>query len=276
MKFDLNLVQFSTNDKLRKIRIPDEMSELLAEETGIHIGDGSLGIYKFPSTSMWLYRISGNREEYDYYRNHIQRILKILYNFPGNLHQMGNECEIKLYSKAVATFKRDVLMLPAGSKAKTVRIPEIVKNRKYIKYFIRGLADADFSISYKKKHYDVHRYPVIQARFSNSNLVQDLKNVLIKMGFTVNTYQEPWTDSNGKIQYLHTLYLSGSDSLNKWVKEIGFNNPVQKTKFLVWKRFNFCPPNTKLSERIQILNNSLDPLDFYKRHRSSIGRAIAS
>ena len=37
---------FSSKDKLRKLKIPNKMTPKLAEEIGIHLGDGSMNIYE--------------------------------------------------------------------------------------------------------------------------------------------------------------------------------------------------------------------------------------
>ncbi|MBI4894896.1 MAG: hypothetical protein HY831_00225 [Candidatus Aenigmarchaeota archaeon] len=40
MNLDLSNVEFSKNDLRRRIRIPEILSEELAEDVGFHIGDG--------------------------------------------------------------------------------------------------------------------------------------------------------------------------------------------------------------------------------------------
>jgi len=43
---------------------------------------------------------------------------------------------------------------------------------------------------------------------------------------------------------------------------IGFNNPVHITKYQIWKKFGFCPPNTNLQHRIRILDDEKTFLNF--------------
>lgn len=274
--FDLSSIEFSKSDLEREIKIPDEMSEHLAEEIGIHVGDGSLGIYKFPNQTMWLYRISGSLEEFDHYKKYVQKLLCSLFNFSGSLSIVAkNECQIKIFSRAIATFKADVLKLPAGSKSKSVRIPEFVKPLQYAKPFLRGLADSDFSFTFKKKHWDVHKYPVIQAAFASKALVDDLQSLLSEMRFKPYTCMDIVApDSRGNLHKIHCLYLPGKENLTKWAREIGFGSQISKTKFLIWKKFGFCPPLTTFKDRIKILSGDIDPIEFEKsRPRSSAGRA---
>lgn len=76
-----------------------------------------------------------------------------------------------------------------------------------------------------------------------------------------------------KIYIKHNIYVSGKDNLDRWIKTIGFSNPVHLTKFQIWDKFGFCPPKTTLRERLKILNGELD---IGKSGRSSsIGRAPA-
>jgi len=264
--FALSGIEFSKGDLERKIKIPDEMSERLAEEIGIHVGDGSLGIYNLPNQTMWLYRISGSLEEFDHYKEHIQKLLHSLFNCSGNLYIVDtNECQIKICSKAIAMFKRDVLKLPAGSKSKSIRIPELVKPLRYAKPFLRGLADSDFSFTFKKKHWDVHKYPVIQAAFASKALVDDLHQILLKMNFKPYTCMNITApDGKGNPHQIHCLYLPGKENLIKWAREIGFSSPISETKFSIWKKFGFCPPLTTLKDRIKILNDKIDPINFEK------------
>ena len=46
MKFDLSEIKLSRKDVLRGLRFPSEMSEQLAEDIGIMIGDGCISTYK--------------------------------------------------------------------------------------------------------------------------------------------------------------------------------------------------------------------------------------
>src|SRR3989344_2253298 len=69
-------------DIKRGINIPDKMSEDLAEEIGIHIGDGSL--YSHIDKKGWgnyRYTVSGDlTNEYFYHKEHIGKLMKKLYN----------------------------------------------------------------------------------------------------------------------------------------------------------------------------------------------------
>ena len=46
--------------------------------------------------------------------------------------------------------------------------------------------------------------------------------------------------------------------MSTWMKLIGTKNLVKLSRYLVWKKFRFCPPHTTLQQREDILNEKLD------------------
>ena len=46
MKFNLSKIKFSKSDLNKNITLPKRITADLAEEIGLHIGDGSMNIYK--------------------------------------------------------------------------------------------------------------------------------------------------------------------------------------------------------------------------------------
>src|SRR3989344_6590129 len=119
-------IDYSWSDVKRNIKIPDEMTEELAEETGIHIGDGNLykGKDKHECT-VYQYGITGNLiDEYIYHTVHIKNLFKSLFNIEPFLSQRKNKNSIdsRIRSKAIISFKNKILGLCFGSK-KDIKIP---------------------------------------------------------------------------------------------------------------------------------------------------------
>jgi len=52
-------------------------------------------------------------------------------------------------------------------------------------------------------------------------------------------------------------------NVKKWFNIIGSNNPKHITKFLVWKKYGFCPPRTTIKERQKFLKGVSDPFSYY-------------
>src|SRR3989344_2256456 len=59
------------------------------------------------------------------------------------------------------------------------------------------------------------------------------------------------------------IEVSGGINVEKWFQIIGSNNSKHVTKFLVWKKFGFCPPYTNLKQRQSFLSGELIPDLFY-------------
>jgi len=53
------------------------------------------------------------------------------------------------------------------------------------------------------------------------------------------------------------------------MEKIGFNSTKHLTKYEVWKKFGYCPPNTNIRQRKQILEGNLKIEDFYKKDNST-------
>ena len=69
---------------------------------------------------------------------------------------------------------------------------------------------------------------------------------------------------------MYALVLDIKADTDKWIKDIGFKNPKHYTKVKIWKKFGFCPPNTKIMERKKILNNEINPYSYYKTKKEKI------
>ena len=106
----------SWQDIKRRIKIPEKMTEELAEETGIHIGDGNLYVLTDKNGfKSYRYGISGDlTDEYIYHKEHIGRLMKNLYNLePYLLKREKKNCIESTYkSKAIVQFKNKILDLP--------------------------------------------------------------------------------------------------------------------------------------------------------------------
>lgn len=76
----------------------------------------------------------------------------------------------------------------------------------------------------------------------------------LKLSYFVQGFQP----KNLKENYRYTIILSGVINLERWMKLIGIKNPVKLTRYLVWKKFGFCPPHTNLQQRKDILNGKLN------------------
>lgn len=206
--------------------IPKRMNCKLAEEIGIHIGDGSMNIY----CGRHLYSLRGHRiDDREYYQQHIKSLYQRLYNIKVHNRYWPEVIGFQRSSRALLTFKHNVLKFPLGRK-NGITIPSIILDRKdHIGACIRGLFDTDGCIYIEKKSSN-RIYPRIQIVSCSKPLILQLKNVLetvFKFNLScweIRRKEEGWKN-------LHNITVRGFENIEKWMDIIGSNNPKHIRKF---------------------------------------------
>ena len=222
-------------------------NEQLAELLGIILGDGNL------NKASNCITIVGSLEEIYYYKNHVIPLIKSLFNVNPKLRKRNdrNAFYIDFNSKDVMSYLSKDLGLIRGNK-KYASIPRIIKNNsKLIPHFLRGLFDTDGCLKFSKQSRDENYYPRIQFCFSDTQFAEEVKEI-IKIYFKVGS----WKDS--RFNGLAVYQISGKENLEKWIKLIGSNNIVHKTKYLIWKKQGFYVPNSSLQSRAKALNLNIN------------------
>ena len=236
----------------------------LAEVFGIHAGDGYL---RTRERNKGEIDISGNIEERAYYDDHVVPLFNKIFNLnmKGRFFSRGTYGFVN-YKKEI----RDIFLeagFPAGKKSQIVEVPSCIldSNDKglFVK-FLRGYFDTDGSLyfrnrktgnysNYKKKF---NYYPIIMLSSTSKKLIKGVKVILdyLSMGPFYYGYQPKDRRDN----YKHTLTISGPKKLEKWMELLGTKNPVKLSRYLVWKKFGFCPPHTTLKQREDFLNAKSD------------------
>lgn len=256
MDFDLSKIEQSINDINKGVNFPRILSEELAEFIGIMIGDGHLGIYniirKGKNVLLSDLNISGNKNEEDYLR-YIMNLFHSLFNIKLNYRRDStpNSIMLRIHSRGIVQFLTKLCEIPSNRKAHIVRIPPIIKESdNNIKYaFLRGLADTDFSVTFKNRTNKGHNYPVIKGSFKSRNLILDLELIFSELGFRYCTlYDEIIRDPRFKSPIImHSIYLNGKANFRKWIELIGFSNPKFQKKTEKWLTDGFCPPGYGIS-----------------------------
>lgn len=265
MKFDLSKVEFSKVDLKEKIKFPRELNSNLAYLLGVHLGDGTMNHY---GKYYYSFEYTGHLvDEYEFYTIYFLNLFKKLFNKKLRhydvLREKRNCVRLCTQSKAIFTFLTEVIGLKAGPKTKTP-IPEIILNSDYICDFLRGFADADFCLTFKKRHKKLHYYPVITLSTNNNILCNQLKSLFINLGFKLSFTPNFPKKRYNKYYTSNQIDIGGKKQLELWIKLIGFNSRKHLTKYLVWKKYGFCPPNTTLPEREAILKNEINLFSYYK------------
>ncbi len=196
--------------------------EELAELVGIILGDGSL--YVNVKHQIYQFAMMGHiKNDREYYESFLLPLLEKHFgkNFKVNLITKTNG--IRIRSQERSTVKKiSELGIPIGNKVKNnVKIPEwIFANKKLIKACIRGLVDTDgFVTPITGRNYSYiwfsSKVTGIQKSFSRSMKLLELKTSKWRIR----------NDTGAQI------YLGSKQMIEKYYREINFNNPYHRNKF---------------------------------------------
>jgi intein/homing endonuclease len=240
-----------------------ELNCELAEICGIHAGDGYMRVRERNKGEV---DISGNVEEKSYYDNHVIPLFNQAFglNMNGKYFSRGTYGFIS-YRQEI----RDALFkfgFPNGKKSDSVKVPELVLTSEDLKIygaFLRGLFDTDGNLSFRKsyvgidkfnKHYN--HYPTLKIVTISRNLAEGVIKMLHNLEILFNYHCRDSKKLNEHRKYI--LTISGIDGLERWMSFVGMKNPVKFTRYLIWKKFGFCPTKTSLRQREDILRGDLD------------------
>jgi len=218
------------------------------ELIGVIIGDGSI-LYN-PKKYQYRLEIFGNAtEDYKYFLKLKQFINEISGKEPRmRFRKPGKGLTLYIDNKQFVEYLINKLKLPHGNKTFTVKIPSKFVSWEYSKHIIRGIFESDGCLYFSKsKVHEYPTYPRIEIRSSSPELVNQIVTILRKNSFKVQTL-------NPKIGNTAKVYISGDLMLEKWLEEIGINNPKNLTKFKIWKKQGYYVPRCTLKERETLLN----------------------
>lgn len=209
-----------------KFKTPTAMNCLLAEEIGLHLGDGSMNYYD----NKGLFQLRGHiNDDKEHYTSRIKDIYKHLFNIEISLREMQSSgvFGFQLWSNELVNCKCKVLGLPLGKKI-DFSIPKgIIKNKDFIKSFLRSYFDTDGCLYLEKKNGKL--YPRIEMASISRTFFEELRLILANLGFRYSYYKEDrkkhgWKD-------LHRIIIRGNAMTLKWFSEIKPANPKHIRKF---------------------------------------------
>lgn len=233
----------------------------LAEVAGMFAADGCL---QKGYLCMW-----GNiYQDKNYYDNVVGPLFSKIFKTKFNIHEKVSNSVYGFYmcNREVVKFFNKKLGFPIGTKTYTVSTPAIIlksKNKQIYSSFIRGFTDCDGNLNFDRRrgNYSLFKrtypcYPRLEIKCASSNIIKDIQFMLNRLGINKNVITIKSKKINEVDQYRITL--NGSKCI-KFMKKIGLNNSAQTTRFLIWKKFGFCPAHTTLEERRKILKGEISP-----------------
>jgi hypothetical protein len=213
--------------------IPRSISNDLAEETGWHIGDGSMNFYNNKGYKKGIYQLRGHfKDDKDHYIDRIKPVFKKLYNLDISLRDMPSTkvFGFQIWSNKLVNFKQE-LGLPLGKKL-SIEIPKVFLDSDKLKIsVIRGIFDTDGGIQLAKKNNKL--YPIFYIDTISYELNLQLLNILNQIGLRATSYN--YVDSRGNRKRIYKIMIRGINMSEKFMSTIKPANPKHFNKYYRFK-----------------------------------------
>jgi len=216
------------------IKLPVEITGELAEETGWHIGDGSMNYYNNKGYTKGIYQLRGHIEDdKEHYENVIKPIFKLLYGLDISLREMPSTrvYGFQIWDDKLVEFKKK-LGLPLGKKF-DVSIPQIFLTKDEFKIaVVRGIFDTDGCVYLQKKYGKL--YPRLEIATISFKLAEQLTYLLNEFGIRTTMYGASNSQEGNRMQS-YKVNIRGIEMLDKFFKIIKPANPKHIKKYNLFK-----------------------------------------
>lgn len=231
----------------------------LAEVFGMFAADGCL---QENYICMW----GSIFEDREYYDNPVCPLFSNVFNRKIVAHEKVSNSVYGFYlcSKNIVRLFREFGF--SRAKTHTVRVPECIFNSEdfgIIASFIRGFTDCDGCLSFMKRKgkYSLFKrqystYPKIEINVVSKNVIEEISFLLDKLGLHHTSYFRKSKQINHSDQYV--ISIRGKIGLKEWMEKIGFRNPSKYYKYLIWKKFGFCPVGLTIEQKRDIFLRNLN------------------
>lgn len=218
------------NNFKKPVTIPKELTPELAEEIGLHIGDGSMNFYKSKNKLRGLYQLRGHiSDDKDHYTQRISYLYSKVYGFKPKMREMKSTgvYGFQIWSDNLINFKHKIIGLPLGPKT-NISLPKMfIEKQNLLTPLLRGIFDTDGCLYIERKNKKL--YPRIEFKTVSNTLATDIRDCLEKLGLRATKYcllrkEENWNN-------LYTIAVRGEVMLDKFFKIIQPANPKHIKKF---------------------------------------------
>lgn len=243
--------------------------EKLAEFCGAMMGDGWI-----QSNGCSLFLAGNPSEDKEYYDEHmIPLISKIIIPVKAkNFHYWG-VYGIGIYKKEIIKKLLEFGLLK-GKKVNLASIPDWIKSSdiKVKMAFIRGVFDTDgcifmqkdytkYANEFNSKYHTKSRIRIVSI---SKKLMEEMSEILTSLKFRhVLRRRAGGFKYNRNNNVSYHLEINSIKDVQRFFKEIKPNNLKHVTKYLIWRKFGFCPTKTDLKLRKDILKNNINPYNLY-------------
>jgi hypothetical protein len=209
------------NFKEKKVNLP-KFSEELAELLGILAGDGNID----PKNNRVCVTCDSKTDHY-YVTKHVRKLFKRLFNIQTTINNRNGGIRCQIYSKKLANYL-ELKGITKGNRKNKTNIPKkVLKNKKYIIPFLRGLFDTDGSVYEKRTNYVVVEYTSCYPKF-----LEQIQKELIKLGFKATL--------SGK-----SVRVCRQTEVDSFFKLIMPNNSKHLIKYETFKKTGIIPTTKK-------------------------------
>jgi intein/homing endonuclease len=210
------------------------ISQELAEETGWHIGDGSMNFYKQDNKPKGIYQLRGHIEDdKPHYLERIKPLFKHLYDLDISLREMPSTrvFGFQIWNSELVRFKQS-LGLPLGKKWDISIPPQFLQSNELKSAVIRGIFDTDGSINLERKNHKL--YPRVYITTICPTLAKQLQILFNELNLKATKYSELKNkDFNRQECFRITLRVKRC-SIDLWKS---FNQRIQN---ILLNIINFC------------------------------------
>lgn len=211
-------------------KFPDKITSELAEETGWHIGDGTMNFYKNHGKEIGLYQLRGHIEDdKPHYLMRVKPIFKNLYGADISLREMPSMrvFGFQIWSSDLVKFKQN-LGLTIGPKLDLIIPEKFLENNDLKISVLRGIFDTDGCIYFEHKNHK--HYPRIEITTICKRLVEQLKNLFIELGLRATIHKSNYTIKGNRKQ-AYRVVIRGEEMLEKFIKVIKPANQKHIAKY---------------------------------------------
>jgi DNA-binding transcriptional regulator WhiA len=221
---------------VKNITVPASITPELAEETGWHIGDGSMNFYNRDGNGKLkgIYQLRGHIEDdREHYTSRIKPIFKLLYDIDISLREMPSTrvFGFQIWNDKLVKFKQN-LGLPLGKKFNIV-IPEAFLIDDNIKIaVIRGIFDTDGCVYLQPKYNKL--YPRLEIGTISKSLGQQIQKIFIELGLRATVHLDTKGKKDSWLQ-VYKISIRGTEMFDRFMKIIKPANPKHIRKYNLFK-----------------------------------------